>query len=290
MLGSIGMPELIIIFVIALIIFGPRKLPELGRSLGKSINEFKRASNELRNTLDEEIRVEETPLRRTAARHRARRVPYRRHDEHERAPPVRRAPRPRSWRSCPSPAQLRPTTTIRTSNSPTPTSRGRRGEDVVPGASRRAPETPDQLRPRARRRLRHRLHLHQSHLRASSCCRCSRCCRPGGTLDVHARARSLHAVHEDRRARRPVHRAAAHPLAGVAVHRARASTRTKRSSRFRSCCSRRSSSSSARSFSHYVAFPWTWKFFISFETPYMGSCRRSTRRSRCTSRCCSASG
>ena len=60
MLGSIGMPELIIIFVIALIIFGPRKLPELGRSLGKSLNEFKRASNELKNTLDEEIRVEES--------------------------------------------------------------------------------------------------------------------------------------------------------------------------------------------------------------------------------------
>jgi sec-independent protein translocase protein TatA len=59
MMGNIGMPELIIIFVIALIIFGPRKLPELGRSLGKSINEFKRASNELKNTLDEEIRVEE---------------------------------------------------------------------------------------------------------------------------------------------------------------------------------------------------------------------------------------
>ena len=59
MFGSIGMPELIIIFVIALIIFGPRKLPELGRSLGKSLAEFKRASNELRNTLDEEIRIEE---------------------------------------------------------------------------------------------------------------------------------------------------------------------------------------------------------------------------------------
>jgi TatA/E family protein of Tat protein translocase len=59
MFGSIGMPELIIIFVIALIIFGPRKLPELGRSLGRSLAEFKKASNELRNTLEEEIRIEE---------------------------------------------------------------------------------------------------------------------------------------------------------------------------------------------------------------------------------------
>jgi len=59
MLGSIGMPELIIIFLIALVIFGPRKLPELGRSLGKSLAEFKRASNELRSTLEEEIRIEE---------------------------------------------------------------------------------------------------------------------------------------------------------------------------------------------------------------------------------------
>jgi sec-independent protein translocase protein TatA len=53
------MPELIVIFVIALLVFGPRKLPELGRSLGKSLGEFKRASNELRNTLEEEVRVEE---------------------------------------------------------------------------------------------------------------------------------------------------------------------------------------------------------------------------------------
>ena len=59
MLGSIGMPELIIIFVFALIIFGPRKLPELGRSLGRSLSEFKKASNELRSTLEEEIRIEE---------------------------------------------------------------------------------------------------------------------------------------------------------------------------------------------------------------------------------------
>ena len=59
MFGPIGMPELIIIFVIALIIFGPRKLPELGRSLGRSLAEFKKASNELKSTLEEEIRLEE---------------------------------------------------------------------------------------------------------------------------------------------------------------------------------------------------------------------------------------
>jgi TatA/E family protein of Tat protein translocase len=74
MFGSIGMPELIIIFVIALIIFGPRKLPELGRSLGKSLGEFKKASNEFQRSLDEEIRLEEhrapaaasTPVAQTA--------------------------------------------------------------------------------------------------------------------------------------------------------------------------------------------------------------------------------
>jgi twin arginine-targeting protein translocase TatB len=59
-MGSLGVPELIVIFVIALIIFGPRKLPEIGRSLGKSLAEFKKASNELRSTLEEEIRLDET--------------------------------------------------------------------------------------------------------------------------------------------------------------------------------------------------------------------------------------
>jgi TatA/E family protein of Tat protein translocase len=62
------MPELIIIFVIALIIFGPRKLPELGRSLGKSLAEFKRASNELRSTLEEEIRLDDQQQRASAAK------------------------------------------------------------------------------------------------------------------------------------------------------------------------------------------------------------------------------
>ena len=68
MFGSIGMPELIIIFVIALIIFGPRKLPELGKSLGRSLNEFKKASNDLQNTLEQEIKLEEQKEKEVAAR------------------------------------------------------------------------------------------------------------------------------------------------------------------------------------------------------------------------------
>lgn len=59
MFGTLGMPELIVIFVIALIVFGPRKLPELGRSLGRGIAEFKKATNELQSTLEEEIRADE---------------------------------------------------------------------------------------------------------------------------------------------------------------------------------------------------------------------------------------
>jgi sec-independent protein translocase protein TatA len=67
MFGSIGMPELLIILLFALLIFGPRKLPELGRSLGRSLSEFKRASNELKSTLEEEIRIEEQREKRAAS-------------------------------------------------------------------------------------------------------------------------------------------------------------------------------------------------------------------------------
>ncbi len=59
MFGSIGMMEMVVIFLVALLVFGPRKLPELGKSLGRSLAEFKRASNELRNTLEDEVRIEE---------------------------------------------------------------------------------------------------------------------------------------------------------------------------------------------------------------------------------------
>ena len=58
MFGSLGMEELIVILLIALVLFGPRRLPELGRSLGKAIAEFKKATNDLHRTLEEEIRVD----------------------------------------------------------------------------------------------------------------------------------------------------------------------------------------------------------------------------------------
>ncbi len=55
MFGSIGMPELILIFVVALLVFGPKKLPEIGKSLGKGLAEFKRASEDLKKTIEQEI-------------------------------------------------------------------------------------------------------------------------------------------------------------------------------------------------------------------------------------------
>jgi sec-independent protein translocase protein TatA len=55
---NLGMQEIIVIFVLALIIFGPRKLPELGKSLGKGLAEFKKASNELKQTWEEEVRLD----------------------------------------------------------------------------------------------------------------------------------------------------------------------------------------------------------------------------------------
>ncbi len=53
MFGNIGISELLIIFLIALLIFGPRRLPELGKSIGKALFEFKKASNEIQKTMSD---------------------------------------------------------------------------------------------------------------------------------------------------------------------------------------------------------------------------------------------
>ncbi len=59
MFGNIGFPELLIILLIALLIFGPRKLPEVGKNVGKALREFRRASDELKGRLEEEIRADD---------------------------------------------------------------------------------------------------------------------------------------------------------------------------------------------------------------------------------------
>ena len=59
MFGSIGFPELLVIFTIALLIFGPKKLPEVGRSIGKALREFRKTSDEIKDKIEEEIQAEE---------------------------------------------------------------------------------------------------------------------------------------------------------------------------------------------------------------------------------------
>ena len=59
MFGSIGPAELILIFVVALLVFGPKKLPEIGRSVGKALREFKKTSDEIKGRIEEEIEASE---------------------------------------------------------------------------------------------------------------------------------------------------------------------------------------------------------------------------------------
>jgi TatA/E family protein of Tat protein translocase len=62
---NLGMPEMIFIFLLALIIFGPKKLPEIGRQIGRALNEFKRASNEFKAQIETEINKLEVEDRQT---------------------------------------------------------------------------------------------------------------------------------------------------------------------------------------------------------------------------------
>jgi TatA/E family protein of Tat protein translocase len=59
MFGSIGFPELIIIFAVALLVFGPKKLPEVGRAIGKALREFRRTTDEIKEKLEEEIQADD---------------------------------------------------------------------------------------------------------------------------------------------------------------------------------------------------------------------------------------
>ena len=54
-MGNLGMPELLLILVLALLLFGPKKLPEVGKQVGKALGEFRRASNDLKRTIEDEM-------------------------------------------------------------------------------------------------------------------------------------------------------------------------------------------------------------------------------------------
>ncbi len=66
MFGSLGMPELIFILLLALLVFGPKRLPQVGRTLGKGLREFRRATNDLKRTVETEISTAEMQTPRPA--------------------------------------------------------------------------------------------------------------------------------------------------------------------------------------------------------------------------------
>jgi TatA/E family protein of Tat protein translocase len=59
MFGSLGVPELLLIFIVALLVFGPKRLPDIGKTLGKALGEFKRATEDLKTSIEREVQVEE---------------------------------------------------------------------------------------------------------------------------------------------------------------------------------------------------------------------------------------
>jgi len=59
MFGNIGLPEMMIIMVVALLVFGPKKMPEIGRSIGKAMREFKKSTEEIKDRFEEQIRADD---------------------------------------------------------------------------------------------------------------------------------------------------------------------------------------------------------------------------------------
>src|SRR5436309_15079274 len=61
-MGQLGFSEMLLIFIVALLVFGPKKLPELGKSLGKGIREFKKATEELKSSWEDQVKDVTAPL------------------------------------------------------------------------------------------------------------------------------------------------------------------------------------------------------------------------------------
>jgi Tat protein translocase TatB subunit len=65
---GIGMPELVVIFVVALLVLGPKRLPEVARTLGKAVSEFRRQSSEIVDEFQTQMHLEEDAARRAATK------------------------------------------------------------------------------------------------------------------------------------------------------------------------------------------------------------------------------
>ena len=216
MFGSIGMPELILIFIVALIVFGPRKLPEIGKSLGKGLAEFKKASEDLKKTIEHEIEEGKTEVNsvKTEVKAATRLGRPRGLDRPEPPDP------PNLRRRIPAPATpLEPVPAG--ARQPAPRRRlGRAPADGVLRAPGGAAPPPHRLAPGALRRLPRLLVLGAGAVRPA---------RPPGAR--RAAARPEPRLHDARRAVRPLlprrdarrddPGVAGDPLAGLALRRAR---------------------------------------------------------------------
>ena len=61
-MGPFGVTELILVFVVALLVFGPKKLPEIGKTLGKGMREFKKATDDLKSNWEDHIKETDSPI------------------------------------------------------------------------------------------------------------------------------------------------------------------------------------------------------------------------------------
>ena len=289
MFGPIGMPELIIIFVIALIIFGPRKLPELGRSLGRAwaSSSAPRTSCAHARRGDPGRRAADAEARSAAAAPAGRAAAPPQPPRDRRVADRERAVRPAAPDGARpyGPGSRFPIRHRRRSRDPDD---DRPTDDELEDAGGKMSflEHLDELRKRlivsrlrARRRLRHRRFFFIDRIFDFIMRPLQAAAAGGGKLDLHGADRRLHAPHEDRRAGAACSRAAVHHVAALAVHRA-GPVRAREEFAIPFVLLSTFFFVAGAAFSHYVVFPSRGSSSRASRPTTWSSCRSSSRRSR----------